>query len=387
MPPVVLDLQRVDDVRDAIHVAVQALAEGKLVVFPTETAYAVGASALRPAAVEQLQQWKSATARPLSLAVKSLEEALDYVPDFPEVGQRMARRCWPGPVTLVVDDCHPESAVHAFAPAVRTALKPHQTLALCVPGHDVVRQVMRLVRAPIVWTGARRAGDPEPYTAAEALRTLTPLSPIVLDAGRCKYAQPATVVRVCDYRLEVLREGVVTAKALRQLSSFLILLVCTGNTCRSPMAELLFKRILCQKLGIPDEQLAEHGILVISAGTAAMAGSGPSPEAVTVMAQRGLDLSRHESQPLSDRLVRFADLILTMTDSHRQTILQQWPAAAGRVHLLSRDNLDIPDPIGGTLERYQECAAQIEHCLKSWVEQLNVQPVEIQVPGGTGNVS
>ncbi|GIW91664.1 MAG: protein-tyrosine-phosphatase [Pirellulaceae bacterium] len=379
MPPIVLDLQRTDDVRDAIHLAVQALVEGKLVVFPTETAYAVGASALRPDAVQQLRAWKCATVRPLSLAVKSLEEALDYVPDFPEVGRRVARRCWPGPIKLVVDDCHPESAVSAFAAPVREALKPQQTLALRVPAHDVVREVMRLVPGPIVWTGARRAGEPQAYTAADAVRQLAALAPLVLDAGRCKFSQPTSVVRVRDHELEVLREGVLTANALRQLSSFLIVLVCTGNTCRSPMAEVMLKAMLSRQLGVSADQLSDQGILVVSAGTSALAGAGPAAEAVAVMAQRGLDLSRHEAQPLSDRLVRFADLILTMTEGHRRSILQQWPSAAGRVHLLSRENQEIADPIGGPLEQYQQCASQIEQCLKPWVDALKVQPVQIRV--------
>lgn len=380
MPPVVFDLNRTDDVRDAVHLAVQALVEGKLVVLPTETCYGVAASALRPDAVERLQQWKSAGARrPLSLAVKGLDEALDFAPDLPDVAQRIARRCWPGPITLVVNNNHPESAIHVLPPAVRQAVAPQETVAFRVPAHDVVRDVMRLVPGPIVWTSASRVGEPDSFTAADAVRSLAETATLILDAGRCKFAQPTSVVRVHDHQVDVMREGVLTASALRQLSSFLLVFVCTGNTCRSPMAETLMRSMLAKKMGVPMEKLTEMGVMIVSAGTSAFTGAGPAAEAVAVMAERGLDLSRHESQPLSERLVRFADIILTMTQSHREFIIDQWPFAAGRVHLLSVDGHDIADPIGGPLAQYHQCAAQIERCLQPWLDRLQVQPLHIQV--------
>ena len=83
MPPVVLDLRSADDSRDVIHRAVQALAEGKVVAFPTETVYGLAASALCESAVEHLIQSKHRQAgRPLALAVRSADEALDYVPEM-----------------------------------------------------------------------------------------------------------------------------------------------------------------------------------------------------------------------------------------------------------------------------------------------------------------
>src|SRR5690242_11115956 len=114
MPPVVIDLRSADDSRDVVHRAVQALAEGKVVAFPTETVYALAASALVERAVERLAALgRPASSGPsgqtLTLAVKSADEALDYVPHLGPLGERLARRCWPGPVTLIVEDCHPDS--------------------------------------------------------------------------------------------------------------------------------------------------------------------------------------------------------------------------------------------------------------------------------------
>ena len=101
MPAVVIDLRHADDLRDVVHQTVQALAEGKIVAFPTETVYGLAASALDEQAVERLAAIKGRKqGHPLTLAIKSADEARDYVPDMSPLAQRLARRCWPGPVTL-----------------------------------------------------------------------------------------------------------------------------------------------------------------------------------------------------------------------------------------------------------------------------------------------
>src|SRR5690348_3275540 len=109
MPPVVIDLRSADDSRDVVHRAVQALAEGHLVAMPTETLYCLTASALSQTAVERLQRFAGADSHAMALAIKSPDEALDYAPYLSPLGQRLSRRCWPGPVTMIVEDRHPDS--------------------------------------------------------------------------------------------------------------------------------------------------------------------------------------------------------------------------------------------------------------------------------------
>ncbi len=108
MPPLVIDIRAAEDLRDVVHRAVQALHEGNLVVFPTETVYALAACALSEAAIQKLLRVKNRQPgeKPLTLALKSVDDALDYLPDMPPLAQRMARRCWPGPITLVCADQH-----------------------------------------------------------------------------------------------------------------------------------------------------------------------------------------------------------------------------------------------------------------------------------------
>src|SRR6185503_11827624 len=101
MPPVVIDVRSAEDSRDVVHRAVQALAEGKLVALPTETVYGLAASALDERAIDRLMVAKQRLeGKSLTLAIKSADDALDYVPRMSLLGRRLARRCWPGPVTI-----------------------------------------------------------------------------------------------------------------------------------------------------------------------------------------------------------------------------------------------------------------------------------------------
>lgn len=370
MPALVFDVQHAEDPRDAIHRAVQALVEGKLVALPTETVYVVAASALHESAVQrQRELCRNGQPEPLTLAVKSTDEALDYVTRIPRVGLRLARRCWPGPLTLQMADSHPESLVNRLPDKVRQAIAPGGLMRLRVPAHEIMIAVLRLLAGPLVIAGARRPGGSDPVTAQDVLKGMGGEIEMVLDAGKSKLCQPSSVVQLGTSGMEILRAGAVSEANLKRLSSWMAVLVCTGNTCRSPMAEVLLRKHLADKLGVKLEELEDHGVMVMSAGVAAAAGSRPAPEAVMAMKQRGLDLSLHESQPLTDRLVRFADLILTMTRSHREAIVSSFPEAAARTHMISRNRGDVSDPIGGPAELYRRCADQIEAYLETWVEE------------------
>jgi protein-tyrosine phosphatase len=136
------------------------------------------------------------------------------------------------------------------------------------------------------------------------------------------------------------------------------------------MGEQILRKRLAEHLGCSIDELESRGIKVQSAGIAAMPGGRPSPQSVHVMKSMGVDLTDHLSQPVSDHLVRQADLILTMTAGHRQALVSQWPELAPRTHLFALNHQDIADPIGQSEDVYRLCAEQMSQHADHWMHKI-----------------
>jgi protein-tyrosine phosphatase len=94
------------------------------------------------------------------------------------------------------------------------------------------------------------------------------------------------------------------------------------------------------------------------------------------MRQVGVDISNHQSQPITGRLAKFADVILTMTNGHRQALISHWPMLETRTKTIRRDGGDIGDPIGRPISVYSSTADQIDQQLSEWVQEFDLSRFE-----------
>jgi L-threonylcarbamoyladenylate synthase len=367
-----IDLAQADDRRDVVHRAVACLAQGGVVGLATETVYGLAASALHPEAVARLaREGRDAGAAPESmLLVRDPVEVEDWVPNLSELGWRLARRAWPGPMTLLFPDPGPGGLARRLHPSVRTALFPEGAVALRSPDHPFLREVLRLLPAPLAFSKAGAPGSGFAATA-DALAKTPGLSMIV-DEGPTLLGGASTVVKVEGDRWSIVRPGFFDAATVTRMAGTILLFVCTGNTCRSPMAEALCKVLLARRLGCGLDELEGRGYVVLSAGMAALNGMPAASHAIDVVHARGGSLSEHSSRKLTADLVRAADVIIAMTNDHLESLLDQAPECSPRARLLHPHGDDVADPVGCDRETYVRTARAIEEYLDHLLGELGV---------------
>jgi protein-tyrosine phosphatase len=173
------------------------------------------------------------------------------------------------------------------------------------------------------------------------------------------------VLKVGPGHFEVLREGLIDVAQLRQAAGLRVGFVCTGNTCRSPMAEGLARNLVARRLEVAPKRLADFGFRFTSMGVLGGTGSPPSSHGVQVLAARGVDISRHVSRPAVPQEIRELDLVLALTASHLDALrLLMPPGGTRHCELLDPQGGDIPDPIGGERADYERTAERIQAALE-----------------------
>jgi protein-tyrosine phosphatase len=333
----------------ALDPAVDALRNGGLVGMPTDTVYDVAANLDHPEALRRLQEFRSPGAF-VALHLGDRDDLRKVLPGtLPAAAQRLIQKFWPGPLTLVF------------------ATPDGSELALRYPNHRVARD---LVRRSGVRVGTPSAGERPAVTGDEARRALLGKVDVLVDAGATKQHGPSTVVRLQGGRAEVVREGAIPRAVIDEVNVTTLLFVCTGNTCRSPMAEAIARKLLADRLKVKEAELGERGYRVISAGTAAGHGGAAAEEAEQAVKKYGADLTAHESRPVTVAMIEEADKVWVMTPRHRKTLVEWMPEQAAKIELLDPSGREVDDPIGGTAEFYRDVAQQIHESLTQRLKEI-----------------
>jgi L-threonylcarbamoyladenylate synthase len=344
--PIIVPVDAAHPEPAAIKHAVKVLRAGGLVIVPTETVYGLAADPQVDGAEERIYEAKTRDrGKPIPLMATSLDAVKHHGATLSPLARRLARRYWPGPLTLVLP-CG------------------DRTEGFRVPDHAVTQALLKASGGVLRVTSANVSGEPAAVDAATASAALGDRVGLVLDAGPAGLAQESTVVDATGKKLRVLRKGAIPADQI--LARPTVLFVCTGNVCRSPMAEYLLRRWLG----------ADTSWEVASAGVATFDGMPASEAAVDALEEEGMDASGHRSQQLTRVLVDAADLIVVMTQSHRRVILERFPKVKNKVVMLNafngaRRNQDVEDPIGMSLDVYRAIRDEMNAAMPDLVLHLH----------------
>lgn len=357
MQAAVLQILDAPDYAQEIARGVDALLAGKLLVLPTETVYGVAGLLTHPnarAALHELRQ--TIVTQNFTIHVARPSDALQYLGDVNEFGKRMIRKLWPGPVGLIFR-VSPERRREIAQGLVLTDLDLYDedSITLRCPDHRVFFDVVSQIDKPIALISPPGGH----YRQADIPDEVRGQVEMVFDAGETRFSKPSTLLRVNQDAYEVVRAGVYDQRIIDKLLKTTVLFVCSGNTCRSPMAAGLALQFLAGKLVIPASELERHGITVLSAGTQALPGARATPQAIVALSDMGVDLTEHRSRPLTVDMIHQADVIYGMSANHVRAILSLAPYASDKTFQLDPER-DIEDPIGGDNALYVQVANQLK---------------------------
>jgi protein-tyrosine phosphatase len=354
-----IDWRRVEKARPFARTIVAQLRRGAVVIAPSETNYLALVLAQHAEAFQRVGAWKL----PLEVLVGP-GAARDWFPDLSFAAQRLLKRCWPGPVTIANATSLERGLLGCLPSSARSALHRDQRLSLRRPRHAAIQHILEHSPEPIL------AGPIEAFHMRQVVERIGDGFDLFIDDGATEFGCGNTSVELKEQTWQVSREGAITTEQLTHQAAELILFVCTGNTCRSPMAEAICKKLLSDRLGCGMEELAKRGWVVASSGMAASRGMPAASEAREVVRTLGGDLSKHESQPLTYELVTRADHLWVMTSGHLEALEAQLPAGVAQPELLSVRGEEIGDPVGQSLAVYQACAKQMSACIEERLGRL-----------------
>ncbi len=360
-----------EDRQKHLELASGVLRSGGSVVIPTETVYGVFTRADEQGAelLAQLTTQPQVVNTPrFTLHMADPDPVVGMLGLESPVARRLVRRLMPGPVRLVVHQS-PETldAICAALQLERGIIDDGESIALRLPDHPIARRVIRGSRHPTLarGIGVSRWGG-EGSSDLESTSVFTDQDPpgAIIDDGPTLHARNSTTVNIWpDGRFEVVAGGAIEEGEVMRVLKTRVTFVCTGNTCRSPMAMGIARDWARSRE--PDGLTLE----IESAGIAAGNDQPAADQAIRALAERGIDLAGHKSRLLTPEMIDESDVIFTMTPSHAQAVMQMAPGAVHKVFPIDPVH-PIADPIGQPIGVYREVADQLTELVNARLQEI-----------------
>jgi len=386
----------------AIARAADALASGGLVLIPTDTLPGLAAVWSLPAGLAALKRAAAAlgdagaaAASPLAawhaadgsvvrevLMMGGAGAGNAGLPLAPLHGHAIDK-LFPGPVTLRIERPERElAALRAMLGVPAGLIDDGAALFVRVPGHAGCRRLlgslspaeaagtgMAVYVAAIAVRSGRDGGAATTMSEAADALAASKVEHVVLEAGvergagRMGGVVSTLVTLTAGGGWALTREGALARREVEQRMRRTVLFVCTGNTCRSPMAQAIAK-------GLAEQLILKIPTVFESAGTSGADGGGYSVETRHAVAALGLVEPRGTARGVTAAMIEAADVVFAMTAGHRRALLAVSPEAAGKVRLLDPAGKDIADPVGGPQTLYDSVAANMKVMLARRLEEL-----------------
>lgn len=341
--PTVIDWNPTVDPSDLVRQTRETLAANAVVVLPGDCGYlALYAPSVRVDLPDP------------SLLARRADDIAALGVSVPLTARRLIVRAWPAPLVLeLLTSANLATASEGFA---RFRYPEHPLFDDLVPA--------------VVRNGSFLVADVGVSTAEAVIQKLGGAVGLAVNAGERPISLSATVVRVEESGWRITKPGTMDRDEIEQLAARIVLFVCTGNTCRSPLAEALAKKLLADRLQCTVNELPARGFWMLSAGVSAYGGGPASKESCAVAKEFGADLAAHASRPVNPQLLLAADDVIAMTRGHQHALAARYPGIGPTARLLCGEK-DLDDPIGADTEVYRECARTIlrhlERFLPEWV--------------------
>lgn len=333
-----------------IDKVVKCLSKGGIVILPTETVYGIAGRQDYQSSVRRLLEIRrSPENKNLTTAIGDLKQLQRYIKVYAPSTQRIIRKLMPGPITVVFD---------------------YEDIGIRFPAHEFTSKVLAKCNFPVVLPSANLSGEEPKVNGNDVIKEFSDKVDIIVDGGTTRYKTPSTVIRSGHGILEELRKGVISFDFIRQVAKITILFVCTGNTCRSPLAEIFTKSLLSQKYKVTMEELEEFGYNIISCGIATWDELPASNFAIECAKKYNLDLTSHKTKQIDKRIIENADCIYCMSEEHISYILKLWPDSIIKIRKLRSDGENIDDPALLGYKEYEICASKIKQEVEKIVEKL-----------------